>query len=123
MSDKEKSTTPSTTRRFWLYDPEGDGMTYYRTRDARDVDAAEAIKSYSHPVEGWPEEVEFVAAGEVTHFAQCLDREYRPDNLDDEGCDEDGVWWDADVEWMGNYAMEPLPPNGLELTRRTWRHT
>jgi len=111
MSDKEKSGAPSADRRFWLYDPEGDGMTYYRTREARDADAAEAIKGYNLINEGWMEEVEFVAAGELTHFAQCLDKKHRPETLDEEGLDEDGTWWDADWEWMGNYAMEPLLPN------------
>lgn len=96
---------PSAEYRYWLYDPEGDGMTYYRTAEARDEAAKKAIDGYLD--DDWHEEVELVAAGEVTHFVQCLDKKQRPADLDDELRDGDGTYW-GEYQWMGNYTMAPL---------------
>ncbi|NGY04736.1 hypothetical protein [Solimonas terrae] len=96
---------PSHEYRYWLYDPEGDGMIYYRTQDARDDAAEKAIAAYLD--EGWADEVENVSAGEVTHFAQCLDKIQRPDELDEEGCDGEGTYWSG-YQWMGNYTMAAI---------------
>ncbi len=97
---------PHPEYRFWLYDPEGDGMTYYRTREARDDAGEQAIAAYLD--ESWADEVEGVVAGEVTHFAQCLDKKMRPDDLDDEMCDDEGAYWPHDWQWMGNYTLAAI---------------
>ena len=107
MTSAETSRRPSADRPYWLYDPEGDGMVYYRTQDVRDAAARAAILRYVTDGDGWEEDVEFVAAGMLTHFAQCLDKEHRPDELDDDGCDGDGMYWAEDVEWRGDYTLEP----------------
>jgi hypothetical protein len=105
---------PSPEHRFWLFDPEGDGMTYYRTEEARDEAAALAIQTY---LDGeWAEEVESVAAGEVTHYAGKVDVETRPDDLDEEGCDRGGTYWGPDVGMMYNYALVPMTPK-TKVTR------
>jgi hypothetical protein len=92
--------------RYWLYDPE-DGVTYYRTQEDRDAAANIAVATY---LDGsWSEDVELVAAGEVTHIVQCLDKVLRPADLDEEGCDGAGDYWADEWEWTGNYTMEPLP--------------
>ncbi len=74
---------PSAEYRYWLYDPEGDGMVYFRSAAERDKRASAVIESYLD--EEWAEEVELVAAGELTHFAQLIDRQLRP-------ADEEGVF-------------------------------
>lgn len=99
---------PSAEYRYWLYDREGDEMTYYRTPEARDEAAASAIEAYLD--ESWDDSVEYVAAGEVTHSAQMLDQKERPDDLDEAGCDGEGTYW-GDFEWMGTYTLAPLTPN------------
>ena len=96
---------PHADYKYWLYAPEGDGMTYYRTREDRDKAGEDAIAVYLD-ADGWSEDVEYVAAGEVTHVAQCVDRKERPTNLDADGCDEEGIYW-GDCESMGNYTLEP----------------
>lgn len=98
--------SPSAEYRFWLYDPEGNGMAYYWSKEKRDADANEAIQNYLD--ESWSYEVESVCAGEVTHIAQVLDKQMRPDDLDEDGCDEEEYHW-GDVAWRGNYTLEPLP--------------
>lgn len=98
---------PDSEYRFWLYDPNGNGMLYYSTPEDRDAAAAEAVAAYLEPGEGWATEVEEVVAGEVTHVAQCLDKQMRPDDLDEEDCDGEGVYW-GEFAWMGTYKMEPI---------------
>ena len=107
MSEPDVSYRPSAEYRYWLYDGEGEGMTYYRSAEERDKAAATAVALYLD--EGWDEEVELVSAGEVTHFAQCLNKKTRPpaEEIDDEGCDGEGQAW-GDCQWIGSYAMEPL---------------
>lgn len=102
----DKRQEPHPDYRYWLCDPGGDGMVYYRTREDRDK-AGEAAIAACLDADGWAEDVECVAAGEVTHVAQCLDRKERPTNLDADGCDDDGVYW-GDCDSMGNYTLEPL---------------
>ena len=68
--------SPSAEYRFWLYDPEGNGMAYYWSKEKRDADANEAIQNYLD--ESWSYEVESVCAGEVTHVAQVLDKQMLP---------------------------------------------
>ena len=84
---------PSAEYRYWLYDPEGDGMVYFRTPAERDKQAARAIDAYLD--DGWADEVELVAAGELTHFAQVTDKRMRPadEDLDDEMRDSEGIEW------------------------------
>ena len=100
---------PHPEYRFWLYDSEGDGMVYYRTKEARDADAELAIEAYLD--DGWAEEVEWVSAGEVTHFAQCLNKTMRPDVLDESECDDEGTQWPDGMEWRGTYKLESVTPN------------
>ena len=99
---------PHPEYRFWLYDPEGNGMTYYRTREARDDAGEQAIAAYLDESWAWADEVEGVVAGEVTHFAQCLDKTMCPDDLDDERCDGEGTYWPHDIQWMGNYTLAAI---------------
>lgn len=108
MEKRDMKYRPHPDYRYWLYNPEGDGMTYYRTKEDRDKAGAEAVAAYLD--DGWTEEVEYVAAGEVTHSAQCLNKKQRPDDIDEEGCDGEGTYW-GDFTWIGNYALEPMVPN------------
>lgn len=105
---KDWQRRPSAEYRYFLYDPEGDGMVYFRTVDARDRQAALAIAAYLDDGE-WGEDVEFLSAGELTHFAQ-VDRQMRPEDedLDEEKCDGEGVLWPDDMDWRGNYTMAPV---------------
>ena len=104
----ETSRQPSADRPYWLYDPEGVGMVYYQTQEARDAAAQAAIRRYVTEPDGWSEDVEFVAAGILTHSAQCLAKEHRPAELDEDGCDADGMYWEEGVEWFGSYTLEPV---------------
>lgn len=56
--------TPDAEHRFYLYDPEGEGMCYYADQEQRDRDAAAAIEAYCQ--DGWGENVDEVTVGECT---------------------------------------------------------
>lgn len=103
-----KSRKPKHEYKFWLYDPESDGMVYYDTKDDRDADATKALQGYLDE-DGWHDEVEYVSMGEVTHYAQCKNKKVRPPDEDlEDGCDGEGTYWQSDIAWIGNYAMETI---------------
>ena len=98
---------PTAEYRYWLHDPEGDGVTYFRDKVERDAAAKEAVAQYLDSDIGWSEDVEYVAIGELTHIVDVPNKKMRPDDLDDEQCDCDGTYW-SDYEWMGNYEAVAL---------------
>jgi hypothetical protein len=110
MSTKkfDRKYRPHPEYRFWLYDPEGDGMTFYRTADERDEAGKSCIDDYLDDC--WCDQVEYVCAGEVTHAAHVLNKTMRPadDELDEEGCDGEGNYWEPDMAWRGTYKLEPI---------------
>jgi hypothetical protein len=109
MSELKYKTHPHNDYPYWLFDPCWEGMMFFRTEADRDAAAEEAIAG--HLDEHWSEEIEHVCCGVVTHFAQCLDKTERPEDLDEENCDGEGSYWPDDMGWRGNYKMEPLTPN------------
>jgi len=112
LTDTKKETRyiriPSKEYRFYLYDPEGEGMTYFKTKEDRDSYANYCLTVYCDPTEGWHEEVEFMSRGEITEFPQCLNKQERPSDseLDEENCDSAGICWNPDWVWIGNYTWE-----------------
>jgi hypothetical protein len=36
------------------------------------------------------------------------DKKMRPDDLDDEMCDDEGAYWPHDWQWMGNYTLAAI---------------
>lgn len=104
--------------KFFLYDPEGDGMQLFETAEARDVAATDAIKLYLDS-EGWSEDVTSVIVGEVTGRATMCDVMHPEGELDDECVDGAGVYWGDQVAsgvephemTMCNYRIEPVGHN------------
>ena len=98
-----------TTHPYFVNDPEGDGMMYFETAEERDTYAAKCVEAYLDYYDGaWSEEVTSVIAGVVTHSAQQVDRVDRPDDVDEEGIDGEGRYWDSDWDYVCNYKMLPV---------------
>jgi len=93
---------PSNEFRYWLFSPEGDGLTFFLTAEDRDAFAAEEITHYLD--EFWGEEVEGFCAGEVTHIAQQTDVERKPADADE----IEASAWPEDVDGTCNYKLMPL---------------
>lgn len=97
---------PSAEFRFFYFDPQGDGFLYFRTTEDRDGWANDAINDYCE--ETWDDEVTNVLAGELTHTTEMLWRKERPDNLDEDGIDDDGQCWSSDFDYMCAFGLVPL---------------
>lgn len=91
---------------YFVLDPEGDGITYFETTEDRDKFAEECVRQYIDDT--WSEEVVYVVAGVITHSAQEVDRQDRPTELDEDGLDESGEYWDSDCEYKCNFKMLPV---------------
>jgi len=102
------SYRPTAEFKYFFYDENGSGFTYYKTTQERDEAANDAIQLYLD--DGWSEEVESVVVGEVTGQATQVDIVQRPNDseLDEDSCDEEGQYWDSDHEFMCNYKIMGL---------------
>ena len=93
---------------YFVLDPGGDGLCYFATAEERDVFADACIDGY-RDADGWPEAVDYIIAGVVTHRATQTEREDRPNDLDEDGRDSKGDYWDPDELGRCNYKMLPVP--------------
>lgn len=106
--------TPSPEYRFWLYSPEGDGLTFWRTAEERDAYAARDIRTYLDD-NVWFEEVQDIIAGVVTHTTQAVDVQRPVGALDEDGYDEDGNYWEEPDDTKCDYVLMSLPALKDEL--------
>lgn len=100
--------TPSPEYRFWLYSPEGDGLTFWRTAEERDAYAAREIRSCLDD-NVWFEEVQDIVAGVVTHTTQAVDVQHPVGAIDEDGYDEDGNHWEDPDDTKCDYVLVSLP--------------
>lgn len=106
MSVRPYTSHPSAAFPFFVYDPMGAGLMYFRTEAERDAKAKEVIEEYCEDGE-WSPEVENIVCGAVTHIATEVDREEPVGNIDEDGLDENGIYWPPDCEWRCRYEMRP----------------
>lgn len=114
MTDFKYHPTPE--YRFFLHDPEGDGMRYYKSAQDRDTDAADAIQAYLDDC--WSEEVVNVVAGEITHHTVPKNVELRPKREDFESDEEyqqavsEGGFSIHDGDYSCSYVLAPITDPG-----------
>lgn len=102
------SWQPSSKRPYFVFDPEGDGHTYYATEKERDEAAEAIIQDYAQNDE-WSESVTQIIAGVITHNIQKTNQVPRPpdDELDEDGMDESGHYWGSVDEYC-NYELSRI---------------
>ena len=99
---------------WFSYDPEGDGTLFFETEEEAKASAQKAINLSLDDF--WSEDVDRICYGRVVAAATQTNRRDRPESLDEDGCDEDGICWTDDCEFLCNYELLPIDaPN--ELTR------
>ena len=100
--------SPDAERRFFLYDAGVAQYYYFKTAAERDQYSDTVIQSYLD--DGWDDTVAQVVAGELTHSAQQVDRVERPpaEDINEEGYDAEGRYWDEVWEYHCNYQLLPL---------------
>lgn len=105
---------PDAEYRFFIYDPEGYGFTYYKSVEDRNIHSEYIIQAYLN--DGWQEEVTNVIAGEVTHHAVMCDVNIAPkrEEYDNEEEYEDAIseFGDSDWDYTCNYKFAPLNDPG-----------
>ena len=111
-----------TTYNFFVMCPE-DGFEVFETIDGALDAADERIKGYL--VDGWSEEVTNVCVGKITHRAKICDQVFPDGEIDEDGIDEAGEYWDPDFDCKCNYKMMPvetdLNSKLVMLTNLLWR--
>jgi hypothetical protein len=103
--------TPSSTHLYGLYDPDGDGITFYKSAAERDEAAEKAIQGYE-AFGIWYQGVTGIFAFMVTHCATCIDvaRPVGETRYEKEGRYEAGEYWpNTDCNYKWNYALKPFP--------------
>ncbi len=68
---KDYKRTPTRKYRFFLNDPLGNGMMYFRTVEDRDAEAKETIAACLDGNE-WADETTEICTGEVTHVVEAV---------------------------------------------------
>lgn len=117
MSKYDMKWHPSAEYRFFLREPEGDGMQYFRSETERDAAAAESVLSYLDG-DGWSEEVMTVCVGTITGFAQQCNVQHKPKRedfeSDDDFEDEMSAWPGEEFDTVCEYKIVPIAPNQKE---------
>jgi len=112
--ERVSKSRPSDEYRFFLYDPEGDGdgVIFFKSAEDRDKYANKVMHEYHQ--DGWYEQVEEVCAGTVTHIVKKTNVIKRPpeDEIDEEGLDGEGNYWDPDWSEMCNYELTAISAEG-----------
>lgn len=98
---------PSPDKLWFVYCPEN-GFTYHTTEDEAIEDGADAIREHLDCDNGWSENVDEVIVGKVVLKSTQCEVRRRPEVLDEEGCDEDGQYWDSDWDCICNYKLLPI---------------
>lgn len=119
---------PSSDYRFFAFDPNGDGVVFFRTEKDRDIYVEEMI-DYYRDEDGWSDDVTSVCVGVVTGVATAIDVQHKPpaEELDEDGLDHEGTYW-GDFDTICRYAIRPVSgptPATRELAssiRRNLRH-
>lgn len=104
---KEMFARPATNpTEYFSYDSEGNGYDTHKTMEEAVAQATGGIASYLE--DGWDESVTQVVCGVITHRATQTDREDRPSEINEEGCDGEGYYWGPDEKWSCNYKMKTI---------------
>ena len=94
-----------TTYNFFVMCPE-EGFQVFETLDEALDAADERIKIYLSDC--WSEEVTGVRVGKITHIAKMCNQVFPDGEIDDDGIDEAGDYWDPDCDYKCNYKMLPV---------------
>lgn len=97
MSKKQHYATQE--KPWFCFD--GDDFEYFATQEEALEASVKAIEFYCD--EGWDEAVNNVLVGKATHTAQQTKIVMRPDNIDEEGLDEQGEEWLSHISYKCSY--------------------
>jgi len=97
-------------KKFFLYDPYGDGFQTFATAELRDAEAKLAIEGCLDD-DGWAEEVLSIVVGEVSGVATKIDVQKRPPETEidsEDQCDEEGNYWPSGINEKFNVEIRAV---------------
>ena len=94
--------------RYFMHDPES-SPEFFETEAEALAAAAAAIAMRREIGDEWPDDVDEICVGVVTHIAHQVNRVDRPADLDDDGYAPDGEYWDSHADYTCEYVMQALP--------------
>ena len=100
--------------RHFMHDPES-SPEFFATEAEALAAAAEAIEMRRQIGDDWPDDIDEILVGVVTHVARQANRIDRPENLDADGYTPEGEYWDSHADYTCDYVMQPL--QATELTK------
>ena len=99
-------------KRYWLYDPIECKYSFFDDKDDRDADVESIIEECKNEDDGlWSDDmIDSIEIGvsEITHKVVQINVKTRPDNLDEDGYDEDGFYWSSDYDYICDYEMQKI---------------
>jgi hypothetical protein len=94
---------------YWVYDANGDGFSFFKTEEERDEYATnEIFPSY---LDGgfWYSDIEScIFGGVLTHQASKTNIQTPVGEIDEDGYDEDGEYWEDDMKFRCNYELKEI---------------
>lgn len=118
MSEKISKYHPHKSQPYFLYDPEDSEFIYFKNEIDRDNVVNDVIGNYLHN-DGWEQEVTDIIVGKLTGQASMVEVNTPNGELDENGCDETGLYWENKGDYTCNYEMKPLGficPSTKQLT-------
>lgn len=108
-------SSPHDDDRFLAYCPE-EGTMFFPTQNAAEDCAHNMIQEWSANGEGWGPDVDMVLVAQIVKRSTQVDRidAPPPEELDEEGCDGEGMYWDPDWAYRCNYKLLPVSSEGEE---------
>lgn len=100
----QASKQPTAKFRFFIHDPEGHFFLYFRNAADRDEALPTIIDNYRAD-DGWNDEVKNIMAGEVSSVCQQTDFQARPEQINENGRDENGTYWQEGWKYICDYEM------------------
>lgn len=93
--------------KYFVYDPDGEGLETFATIEERDKAAEEIIDIYKEDGE-WCDSVMDIITGVIAKKSKQGNCVYRPDVLDSNGCDENGNYWPKGIRFMCDFKMTAI---------------
>lgn len=80
------------------------GVSFHETQQQALDFANENIRTHLH--DAWSDNVEEIVVGIITHQSTAGEREYPTGKIDEDGVDEEGIYWSGDYDYRVGYTMQ-----------------
>lgn len=95
-------------KQWFAYDP-NDCPEFFETEEEAAKRAKEILAQYADYAltDGWDELTDMICYGKVTHAAMRTNEMIRGE-VDEDGIDGEGIYWESDIEFKCDYEIQKL---------------